>query len=181
MANKSEAILVIDMLNDFVTGKLRCERADLIIPNLVKLLSEARKKGVPIIYSSDAHLKEDFELTVWGEHAMKGTKGAEVIPELKPEPSDYVFEKRTYSAFFETGLDQHLRSLGVTKLYITGLHTNICDRHTSADAFYRGYNLVILQDGVQAFDEKAHIEGLEYLKANYGAEIKTIDEVINAW
>ena len=118
MANKSEAILVIDMLNDFVTGKLRCERADLIIPNLVKLLTEARKKGVPVIYSSDAHLKEDFELKVWGEHAMKGTEGAEVIPELKPEPSDYVFEKRTYSAFFETGLDQHLRSLGVTKLYI---------------------------------------------------------------
>ncbi|MBI3004483.1 MAG: cysteine hydrolase [Ignavibacteriales bacterium] len=181
MAKKSEAVLVIDMLNDFVTGKLRCERADRIIPNLIKFLAGARKEGVPVIYSGDAHLKEDFELRVWGEHAMKGTGGAEVIPELRPERSDYLFEKRTYSAFFETGLDQLLRSLGVTNLYITGLHTNICDRHTSADAFFRGYNLVILEDGVEAFDEKAHNEGLEYLKTNYGAEITTTEEVIKKW
>ncbi|MDP2886299.1 MAG: isochorismatase family cysteine hydrolase [Ignavibacteria bacterium] len=181
MRRKSEAVLVIDMVNDFVTGKLRCERADRIIPNLTKFLAEARKQGVPVIYAGDAHLKEDFELRVWGEHAMKGSEGAEVIPELKPEHSDYLVEKRTYSAFFETGLDQLLRGLGVTKLYVTGLHTNICDRHTSADAFFRGYNLVILQDGVEAFDEKAQNEGLEYLKTNYGAEIKTTEEVIKAW
>lgn len=181
MTRKSEAVVVIDMLNDFVTGKLRCERADRIIPNLKKLLAEARKEGIPVIYSNDAHLKEDFELRVWGEHAMKGTKGAEVIPELRPEGSDYVFEKRTYSAFFETGLDQLLRSLSVTKLYITGLHTNICDRHTSADAFFRGYSLVIVQDAVEAFDEKTHAEGLEYLKANYGAELMTTEDVIRTW
>ncbi|MBI3586591.1 MAG: cysteine hydrolase [Ignavibacteriales bacterium] len=181
MARKSEAVLVIDMLNDFITGKLRCERADRIIPNLIRFLAEAREKDVPVIYAGDAHLKEDFELRVWGEHAMKGTGGAEVIPELRPESSDYLFEKRTYSAFFETGLDQFLRSLGVTRLYITGLHTNICDRHTSADAFFRGYDLVILEDGVEAFDQKAHDEGLEYLKTNYGAEIKTTEEVIKTW
>ena len=181
MSKRAEAVIVIDMLNDFVTGKLRCERADHIIPHLQKLLAGARKLGVHVIYSSDAHLKEDYELRVWGEHAMKGTKGAEVIPELRPEPTDYVFEKRTYSAFFETGLDQLLRSLGVTKLYITGLHTNICDRHTSAGAFFRGYELVILQDGVEAFDEKSQTEGLDYLKANYKAEIKTVEEVIGSW
>jgi len=181
MSKRNDAVIVIDMLNEFVTGKLRCERADHIIPNLQKFLAAARKMGVYVVYSSDAHLKEDSELRVWGEHAMKGTKGAEVIPELRPEPTDYLFEKRTYSAFFETGLDQLLRSLAVTKLYITGLHTNICDRHTSADAFFRGYDLVILQDGVEAFDEKAHSEGLDYLRTNYKAEIKTVEEVIESW
>ncbi len=181
MPKRSEAVLVIDMLNDFVTGKLRCERADRIIPRLQTFLVEARKAGVPVIYSGDAHLKEDFELRIWGEHAMKGTKGAEVIPELKPESFDFVLEKRTYSAFFETGLDQLLRSIGVTRLYITGLHTNICDRHTSADAFFRGYELVVLEDGVEAFDQKAHDEGLIYLKGNYGAEIKTTEQVIAMW
>ncbi len=181
MSTRGEAVIVIDMLNDFVTGKLRCERADHIVPNLQKLLAAARKQGVHVVYSSDAHLKEDSELRVWGEHAMKGTKGAEVIPELRPQLTDYVFEKRTYSAFFETGLDQLLRSLSVTKLYITGLHTNICDRHTSADAFFRGYELVILQDGVEAFDEKSQTEGLEYLRMNYKAEIKTVEEAIESW
>lgn len=60
MAKKSEAVLVIDMLNDFVTGKLRCERAEQIIPNLVKFLAEARKQRVPVIYSGDAHSKRRF-------------------------------------------------------------------------------------------------------------------------
>lgn len=176
-----EAILVIDMLNDFVTGKLKCERAKRIIPNLKKLVAEARKKGIVLIYSSDAHLKGDFELKLWGEHAMKGSEGAEIIPELKPESKDYVIEKRTYSAFFETGLDQLLRSLGVNKLYITGLHTNICCGHSSADAFFRGYNLVIVEDCCEAFDEKSHLEGLQYLKTNYGAEIKRATQIINEW
>lgn len=81
MSKNAEAVIVIEMLNDFVTGKLRCEQVDHIIPNLRKLLAAARKQGVHVVYSSDAHLKEDSELRVWGEHAMKGTKGAEVIPE----------------------------------------------------------------------------------------------------
>lgn len=40
---------------------------------------------------------------------MRGTKGAAPLEELAPEPSDYVLEKRTYSAFHETGLDLLLR------------------------------------------------------------------------
>ena len=66
-----------------------------------------------MIYSSDAHLTVDFELKKWGGHALRGTQGAEVIPELKPAESDYVLEKRTYSGFFETGLDPLLRKLGM--------------------------------------------------------------------
>ena len=65
MSKRSEAVIVIDMLNDFVTGKLRCERADHIVPNLQKLLAAARQQGVHVVYSNDAHLKEDSELRVW--------------------------------------------------------------------------------------------------------------------
>lgn len=88
---------------------------------------------------------------------------------------------RTYSVFFETGLEQLLRSLGVTKLYITGIHTNICDCYTSADAFFRGYELAIVQDGVEAFDEMTHTEGLDYLRTNCRAEMKTVEEMIESW
>jgi nicotinamidase-related amidase len=45
-----EAVLVIDMLKDFVYGALKCERAQRIIPNIKKLIEEARKVGVPVIY-----------------------------------------------------------------------------------------------------------------------------------
>lgn len=177
----AEAVLVIDMLNDFVYGKLKCDRADNIIPPLQRLLAAARKAGVPVIYSGDAHLPSDFELRVWGEHAMLGTEGAEVIPPLAIQPGDYRVDKRTYSAFHETGLDSLLRSLGVEKVLVTGLHTNICDRHTTADAFFRGYEPIVVTDCVDAFDQASHEEGLRYLEMAYGAKLQTTTEITQRW
>ena len=98
--------------------------------------------------------------------------------ELKPDEKDHVLEKRCYSGFFETGLDLLLRDLKVDTVIITGLHTHICCRHTAADAFFRGYKIIIPRDGVEAFTAKDHEEGLEYLKNIYDAEIKTVDEII---
>lgn len=179
----NSAIIVIDMLNDFITGDLRAERAVKIVEPLMRLLDAARRKEIPVIYSNDAHYAEDFEVVRrWGAHAIKGTPGAEIIPELQPEKNDFIVEKRTYSCFYETGLDPLLRSLhggkGVKTLILCGLHTDICVRHTSADAFFRGYELVIVEDGVEASTEEAHEKGLEYLKEVYSVEIRSAEEVI---
>jgi len=175
-----KAVIIVDMLNDFVTGDLKCERAERIIPNLKRLVEAARKKGVPVIYANDAHYEKDFEVVHrWGKHAIKGTHGAQVIPELKPSDSDYIIEKRVYSAFFETGLDSLLRSLGVDTVVLGGLHTHICIRHTAADAFFRGYKIIVAKDGVETFTEKEHEEGLKYLENIYGAELKTVDEIVD--
>ncbi len=177
------AVIIIDMLNDFVTGDLKCKRAKPIIPRLKKLIEAARKHKIPVIYSNDAHYPYDFEVVQkWGKHAIKGTKGAEVIPELKPSAKDYIVEKRTYSGFYETGLDQLLKSLhqgeGVKTVILGGLHTNICVRHTAADAFFRGYKIIIAKDGTDAFTKEDHEQGLEYLENVYNAKIKTVDEII---
>ncbi|MGQ9530434.1 MAG: cysteine hydrolase family protein [Candidatus Bathycorpusculaceae bacterium] len=176
------AVIVIDMLNDFVTGDLKCERAKNIIPNLKKLIEVARKHNIPIIYSNDAHYSEDYEVVEkWGKHAIKGTKGAEVIPELKPTKKDYIVEKRTYSGFYETGLDSLLRSLyngeGVKTVILSGLHTNICVRHTAADAFFRGYKIIVAKDCVEAFTQEDHEQGLRYLEYVYNAKLLTADEI----
>ena len=184
MNNKT--VIVLDMLNDFVTGSLKCERAIHIIPNLKKLTVAARKHKVPVIYSNDAHLPVDEEVVErWGKHAIKGTEGAEVIPQLKPQERDYVVEKRTYSGFHETGLDMLLRSLhhgeGVKTVILTGLHTNICVRHTAADAFFRGYKIIVAKDGVEAFTQEDHEHGLKYLKDTYNAKILTVDEIIKGF
>ena len=176
-----KAILVIDMENDFVTGSIKCDRAKAIIPNIKRLTEAARKHEVPVIYCNDAHLPSDPCVKVWGIHALKGTEGAQVIPELKPTEKDYVLEKRRYSAFYETGLDPLLRDLGVDTVVITGVHTNCCDRHTAADAFFRSYKVIIAKDGVEAFTEKEHEEGLEYMKNIYHAEIQSVDEIIEAF
>ena len=57
-----QAVLIIDMLNDFVTGDLKTERATSIVPNLKELIQAARRHGVPVIFSNDAHYNHDFEV-----------------------------------------------------------------------------------------------------------------------
>ena len=175
------ALLIVDMLNDFVTGKLKCERVQRIIPNVRRLADAARAAEVPVIYGNDAHLPEDFELKIWGAHAMKGTPGAQTIPALREQKGDQVLGKRTYSAFYETPLDTVLRAHDVTHLAITGLHTNICCRHTSADAFFRGYVPVLPEDGVDSLTEQAHRDGLEYIKTMYQAEVTSSDKLLRKW
>jgi nicotinamidase-related amidase len=172
------AVVVIDMLNDFVTGKLKCDRAQRIIPNIKRLSEAARKTGNLVVYVGDAHLPNDVEFKVWGPHALRGTKEAETIPELKPQKGDVVLEKRQYSAFGGTDLNHILRNAGVENVIITGLHTNICDRHTAASAFFNGYNVVVPDDCTEAFTDKDHLEGLEYLKLCYKAEVLSTNELI---
>jgi len=179
----NKAVIIIDLLNDFVTGNLKTDRAKRVIPKLKKLIEAARKHNVPVIYSNDAHYPQDVEVVAkWGKHAIKGTKGAEVIPELKPTAKDYIVEKRTYSGFYETGLDPLLRSLyrgeGVKTVILGGLHTNICVRHTAADAFFRGYKIIIAKDGVEAFTREDHEQGLKYIEYVYNAKINAVDEII---
>jgi nicotinamidase-related amidase len=175
----TKAVVVIDMLNDFVTGSLKCDRAQKIIGPLQKLLEAARSKGVPVIYSNDCHYPGiDNELKLWGEHAIKGTEGAEVIKELKPQNGDFVIPKRRYSGFFQTDMHLLLRELGVDTLIMTGLHANMCVRHTAADGFSWGFKIIVPTDGTEAFTQEDYQGGLDYLKQVYGAEIKTVEDVI---
>ncbi len=180
---KKYAILVVDMLNDFVTGSLKCERGEAIVPALASFLTEARKHKVPVIFCNDSHLEGiDHEFTIWGPHAIKGSKGAEVIKELNlDEKVDYVVPKRRYSGFFHTDLDLLLKELGVTSVIMTGLHTHMCVRHTSADAFQNGFEVLVNVDGVNAFTEEDHLSGLKYLKDVYGAKLLTSEEIYKLW
>jgi nicotinamidase-related amidase len=133
-----------------------------------------------VIFVNDAHLPTDFELRVWGVHAMAGTDGAAIIPELSRGADDYVLGKRAYSAFYETGLDPLLRQLGVDTLVLVGQHTNVCVRHTTADAFFRGYRVVVPRDAVEALSEEDHRSGLQYLETIYQAEVPHTKELLLA-
>src|SRR3989338_3713622 len=177
MKKQKYAVIVIDMLEDFVYGALKNERAKRIIPNIAKLLALARKNGWLVVYANDAHLPGDPEEKVWGPHALAGTPGAQVIKELKKKKGDVVLPKRTYSSFYETGLDLLFRQNGVKEVIITGQHTHICVRHTSADAFARNYDIIIPSDAVESFSDKDHQEGLEYLKMCYKAKIVKVKDI----
>lgn len=172
-------VIVVDVINDFVTGPLKCERAQRIIPNIRRLLDFARKKGISLIYTNDTHLPgidEEFEL--WPAHALVGTRGAEVIDELKPEKGDYVIQKRRYSAFFGTSLDLLLRELKVDTLVLVGLVTNVCIQNTAADAFFQGYRIIVPEDCVEAKTEEAQKTAIEYMKKIYGCKITNVDKLM---
>ena len=66
-----KALIIIDMLDDFVTGELANPRAQRIVEPLQRLLAHAREAGWVVVFSNDAHEPDDPELKVWGEHAIR--------------------------------------------------------------------------------------------------------------
>jgi len=173
------ALLVIDMINDFVTGVFKNERAIKIIPNIKRLIEFARKRKVPIVFVTDAHLPNvDHEFEVWGPHAEKGSRGAEIIDELKPKKGDFRVLKRKYSAFQGTDLDMLLRELKVDTLVLAGVVTDICIQHTAADAFYRGYKIIVPKDCVEAVDAPTQKAAIKFLIKAYGTNVTTSKELM---
>ena len=176
----SVCILVIDMLKDFVLegAPLEVPKAREIVPNIRFLLEEARKRKIPVVYVCDAHNEGDGEFDLWPAHAVKGTRGAEVIDEIKPQKGDYVVEKRRYSGFYETDLDLTLRELGVRKLVVTGILTNVCVQYTVADAYFRGYEVVVLSDCTASTRDEDHEYSLGHMQRIFKARVMTSKEVV---
>jgi nicotinamidase-related amidase len=174
------ALIIVDMLNDFVDGKLANPKAQAIVEPLERLLAHAREDGWVIVFSNDAHHPDDPELKVWGEHAMAGTPGADVVPQLAPREGEIVSPKRDYGAFDGTGLDEQLRERGVDEVVIAGQHTHICVRHSSYGALRRGYEISIPRDAVCAFEGVDEDEALAYLEMAYAAKITSVDELTSA-
>lgn len=171
-------VLVVDMIFDFVYGKFKNDRAIKIIPNIEKLLEVSREKKIPVIYLKDSHEKGDPEEKLWGEHAMKDTKGSEIIDELKPKKNDYVILKRTYSGFFKTDLDLLLKKLEVDTAFVVGISTDICVQNNVAELFYRGFDIYVLKDGTASISEENHESALNYMKNIFNAKIVSLDEAL---
>mgnify|MGYP001570023281 FL=1 len=161
-----KTLLIIDMLDDFVLPGAPLEVPDTrkIIPNIGREIIKARGAGYPVVYVCDSHAPDDREFQIWPRHCVKGTKGAQVVDELEPEPKDIVVEKTTYSGFFNTRLEEVLRSLGVTDLIITGCVTNICILFTASDAVLRGYNVTVPKDCVAGLNKEDHEFGLRQME-----------------
>lgn len=173
------ALLVLDMLNDFTTGKLANPAAAQIVEPIAALARAARgRDDWIVVYGNDAHRSGDFELAVFGEHAMAGTTGARVLEELTPQAGDIVVPKRYYSAFTQTDLDATCRVHRIDRLVVTGQHTDCCCRHTSYDAFMRGIEVVAVADATAVYQpfaaagyEQAQNGALQYLRTYYGADV----------
>lgn len=191
---RKSAVVLVDMAREFVEpghfiadagGADYQARARAIIPPLKRLVEGARAAGALVVYSTDEHTPDDLEMRKWPPHSMKGTEAAEIVPDLAIQPGDLNVPKTTYSGFQSTDIESLLRAKGIDTLYITGLHTDCCCRHTSGDAFQKGFDLVWVTDCLQAFTQEGHESGLDYFKTWYATDPEnqflTADEVVASW
>jgi nicotinamidase-related amidase len=167
------ALIVIDMLNDFVLpgAPLEVPAARRIIPAVRTWIKSAREQGTLVIYMCDAHAEEDAEFEVWGRHAVQGSKGAEVIEELAPGADDIVLAKTTLSAFYKTQLEDTLRQKGITKVTLVGILTNICVFFAAFGAAVRGFEITVPRDCVAALDEQEHEFALGQMEKVLGVNV----------
>ena len=172
------ALLVIDELGDPTGGPLE----PVLLPAIqqtAKLTTAARAVGMPVVFTTDAHLPGiDRELALWGAHGIAGTPEAQTSPLLDPQPTDYVVEKRRYSGFFQTPLELVLRELDVDTVIITGWQADCCCRHTSADAFFRGFKIIVPRETTDTTTEEGYQGGLGYIQAIYGATICDLVDIM---
>jgi nicotinamidase-related amidase len=156
LPSEKTALLVIDMQNDFVkeNGSLRVGSAEETIPLIRSLLNNARRNKVKVCYTQDTQIEGDKEFEIWPRHCVEGTRGWEIIDELKPENGEMVFRKNRYDGFYETNLEHYLSHVWhVENLIITGTVSNICVAHTAASAGLRWYKIIVPANGISALTE----------------------------
>lgn len=181
------AIVVIDMLNDFIGEKaeLRCPGGEEIVPNLQKLFQWVRERNqrglddIHLVHIQEAHRKNDADFRVRPRHAVAGTWGSDFIRELYPEGDEYIIPKRRHSGFAHTDLDLYLKEESIDTVVVTGVWTNVCVRSTASDALANAYKVITLSDGVHSKNQEMHEYGLNDLRIF--TKVMTIDEYIDAW
>jgi len=168
------ALIVADMLNDFLDpgGALYVGPAGReIIPFVSGKIAEIRAEGGLVIFVRDAHAPDDREFRYFPRHAVKGTWGAQIIPELAVQPGDFVVEKTRYSCFYQTGLEELLRRVGVAQVAVVGVCTSICVMETVKELFDRDLPALVYREGVADFDPEAHAFALKHMARIMGATI----------
>lgn len=177
---KTDALLVIDIQNDFIPGgALAVSGGDEIIPGVVALAEQFST----IVLSQDWHPRghksfasthgaEPFsqikmpygDQTLWPDHCVQGTPGAQFHPDLIDvvNRATMVIRKGmnpdidSYSAFFEndkttsTGLAGYLRDKGITRVFCVGLAYDFCVGFSALDAKRAGFEAVVVRNLARA-------------------------------
>jgi len=188
----STALLVIDMQRDFVepggfgetlgndVNQLRA-----VIPPLQATLAATRQAGMTVIHTREGHLPDlsdcpPAKLTRGqpalrigdpgpkGRILIRGEYGHDIIDELAPADGELVVDKPGKGSFYATGLDETLRSLGITSLVVTGVTTEVCVHTTVREANDRGYECLVLSDCVGSYFPDFQRHGLAMIAAQGG-------------
>lgn len=189
-----EALLVVDLQNDFCSGgALAVPDAEALIPLANRLLQRATIRVLTADWHPPDHasfatshpgaapfeqgLVGGIAQTLWPVHCVQGSHGAAFHPDLNSDPADLILRKGfraqldSYSAFFEndrstsTGLDGYLRSRQVEAVAIVGLALDFCVAWSAQDAARLGYRTRVILKGCRAIDQAGSLQqGLEAMR-----------------
>jgi biuret amidohydrolase len=111
------------------------------------------------------------------DHNLVGSPQTEIMPELGPEPQDYVINyKRRMSSYYGTDLDILLRGLDVDTVLITGVNTNTCVQMASMESYCRDLRVVVVEECVNSMDGEAlHNFALQNISRRLGWVIRLAD------
>lgn len=171
----SKALIVVDMLNDFVDekGALYCgKQSRAIIPFIQERLNLFRKNKGLIVFLQDSHEKDDKEFELFPEHCVIGTWGNQIIAELSPQAGEKIIPKTRYSGFYGTDLEEVLQDNGVSEAEVVGVCTSICVMDTVGGLANRDYRITVPIKGVADFDSDFHEFALKRMKQLYGANVE---------
>jgi nicotinamidase-related amidase len=166
-------------------------KADGVIGNTARLLSAARRRGVPVVHctagfrgdraGSPANAPLISAMLRRGEHLLEGSEAVELVPELGVSPEDLVAHRRHGVAPFG-GTDLHplLSRLGVRTVVATGVSLNLGIPGLCVEAVDLGYQVVVAEDAVTGIPADY---ARQVLRATVSlvATIATVDEIIATW
>lgn len=185
-----DLFLVVDVQNDFCPGgALAVRNGDAVIPVIHRIAPRFENIVLTQDWHAPQHLSfasahpgkhpfEQIELsygpqTLWPDHCIQGSPGAQFHPALQLTRAELVLRKGfrpaidSYSAFFEndrttaTGLGGYLRERGFKRIFIAGLAYDYCVAYTALDARRLGFEAVIVRDACQAIDLNGSVEQME--------------------
>lgn len=102
----------------------------------------------------------------------------DLIPELNRQPEDHTVTKRTWGAFTNTDLDDHLRKLGVTQVVLAGVATSLGVESTARHAHERGFNVTLAIDAMTDMSADAHSNSIQRIFPRLG-ESATAQQIID--
>jgi nicotinamidase-related amidase len=158
----------------------RKEAVAAFTPRFTAFLRELRELGVHIVHLQLINREDDPNAERYDGWlpVTRGSDGAQILSEFL-DPADHVIEKNKDSGFFETDLDAKLKELGVDTVIITGMQTQICVQTTAADAFFRGYHVIVPPDGVVSARDGDKERALDWL-GSYCASIVDTEDLTRA-
>lgn len=176
-----KALLLVDIQNDFLEhGALAVPHANEIIPVVNQIILDfdlvvATQDWHPDNHKSfasqhcDKNVFDQIDLyglnqTLWPNHCVQGTFGAEFHKDLNTNPISVVFRKGmnpdidSYSGFFDngkkydTGLLAFLQAKQVTEVYVSGLAGDFCVQYTANDALQAGFKTFMIDEAIRSID-----------------------------